>query len=132
MIQSRDLGIAVVGSGRIGTLRATLAAAYPAVRFLAIFDRDPERARKLAERTGAPFHSGDNLEAISRTGSHGNARMAGLSGNGSPVQSRDSGRRAPHAGSYAGHRTIAERRSGRAAAAAVADRRDLPQNSVAV
>ncbi len=66
MSRSRDLGIAVVGSGRIGTLRATLAAAHPAVRFLAVSDRDPERASKLAKRVGAQFSSADNLEIISR------------------------------------------------------------------
>jgi threonine dehydrogenase-like Zn-dependent dehydrogenase len=39
----KDLGIAVVGSGRIGTLRARLAARHPAVRFLAVADKDPAR-----------------------------------------------------------------------------------------
>jgi predicted dehydrogenase len=62
----KELGIAVLGSGRIGTLRASLAAAHPAVRFLAVSDRDPSRARALAERVHAQFHSGDNLEAIAR------------------------------------------------------------------
>lgn len=66
ILRRKELGIAVVGSGRIGTLRAVMAAAHPAVRFLAVSDRDPERARKLAERTGAQLHSGDNLEVISR------------------------------------------------------------------
>jgi predicted dehydrogenase len=65
-VQRKELGIAVIGSGRIGGLRATLAAAHPAVRFLAVSDRDPEQARKLAQKTGAQFHSGDNLEVISR------------------------------------------------------------------
>ncbi len=65
-MQRRELGIAVIGAGRIGTLRATLAAAHPAVHFLAVADRDPERARTLAGKTGAQFHSGDNLAAISR------------------------------------------------------------------
>jgi predicted dehydrogenase len=59
-----DLGIAVVGAGRIGTLRARLAAKHPAVRFLAIADRDPARARTLAGEAGAHFHTGDNDEAI--------------------------------------------------------------------
>ena len=61
----RQLGIAVIGSGRIGTLRAIMAAGHPAVRFLAVTERDPARAQKLAERTGAQFHSSDNLAAIS-------------------------------------------------------------------
>lgn len=64
--QRKDLGIAVIGCGRIGTLRATLAARHAAVKFLAVADKDPARAKKLADRTGAQFHSGDNLEAIAR------------------------------------------------------------------
>ena len=52
-----DLGIAVIGAGRIGTLRARLAAKHAAVRFLAIADRDPARARTLAEAAGADLHS---------------------------------------------------------------------------
>src|SRR3954467_11398214 len=62
----KELGIAVVGSGRIGTLRARLAAKHPSVRFLAITDQDPERARALAEQTGADFFSASNDEVISR------------------------------------------------------------------
>jgi len=55
-----NLGIAVIGAGRIGTLRARLAAKHPAVRFLAVSDRDPARAAALAETAGADLHSTDN------------------------------------------------------------------------
>ena len=65
-MQHKELGIAVVGAGRIGRLRASLAAAHPAVRFLALSDLDPDRARALAEKVGAQFHSGNNLDVISR------------------------------------------------------------------
>jgi predicted dehydrogenase len=65
-MQRKDLGIAVIGSGRIGTLRARLAARHPAVRFLAVSDKDPARAKALAEEAGADFHSADNDEVISR------------------------------------------------------------------
>jgi predicted dehydrogenase len=58
------VGIAVVGAGRIGTLRARLAAKHPAVRFLAVSDRDPARARALAEAAGANVHSGSNEEVL--------------------------------------------------------------------
>ena len=58
------VGIAVVGAGLIGTLRARLAAKHPAVRFLAVSDRDPARARALAEAAGADVHSGSNEEVI--------------------------------------------------------------------
>lgn len=63
-MKAKTLGVAVVGSGRIGTLRARLAAKHPAVRFLAVSDKDPGQAQKLAELAGADFHSADNDAAI--------------------------------------------------------------------
>jgi predicted dehydrogenase len=62
--EAKPIGVAVVGSGRIGSLRARLAAAHPAVRFIAVSDRNPENARTLAEKVGAQLHSGDNDEII--------------------------------------------------------------------
>ena len=55
-----------MGSGRIGTLRARLAAKHPAVGFLAVSDLDGDRAQKLAGDTGADFHSASNEEIIER------------------------------------------------------------------
>jgi predicted dehydrogenase len=66
-MQRKDLGIAVIGSGRIGTLRARLAAKHPAVRFLAVSDKDPVRARALAVEAGADFHSSDNDAVIANS-----------------------------------------------------------------
>src|SRR5207245_11616161 len=66
VMKRSNIGIGVVGSGRIGTLRARLAAKHPAVRFLAISDRDPARARALADAAGADFHSDSNDEVIDR------------------------------------------------------------------
>jgi len=59
-----ELGIAVIGAGRIGTLRARLAARHPSVRFLAISDIDPARAEALAKAAGADVHSRSNDDAI--------------------------------------------------------------------
>jgi predicted dehydrogenase len=66
MRERKSVGLAVIGSGRIGTLRAKLAAGHPAVNFIAVADQDPAKARELALKTGAQFHSGDNDEVISR------------------------------------------------------------------
>ena len=63
-METRELGIAVVGSGRIGSLRAKLAAAHPAVKFLAVSDIDGERAQRLAQAAGADFASDNNREVI--------------------------------------------------------------------
>ncbi len=63
--QRRELGIAVVGAGRMGSQRASVAATHPAVRFLAVSDIDPARARAVGEKVHAHFTSGDNLAVIS-------------------------------------------------------------------
>ena len=64
-VEKKDLGIAVVGSGRIGTLRANMASRHPSVRFLAVSDIDPERAGILGQQVGANFTSNDNYRIIS-------------------------------------------------------------------
>jgi predicted dehydrogenase len=63
-MKQSNIGVAVVGAGRIGTLRARIAAKHPSVRFLAISDRDPARARVLAGDAGADLASGSNDEVI--------------------------------------------------------------------
>lgn len=65
-MRHKQLGIAVIGSGRIGTLRAGMVAAHPAVKFLAISDQDPSRSAALAKSVEADFSSDNNLEVISR------------------------------------------------------------------
>jgi len=65
-IERKQLGIAVVGSGRIGTLRARLAAEHPAVSFIAVSDLDQGNATKLAQQVGAQVCSTDNREIIAR------------------------------------------------------------------
>ncbi len=63
-MQRKQIGLGVIGSGRIGTLRSRLAAEHPAVNFIATADRDPANARALAEKIGAKVHSGNNLDII--------------------------------------------------------------------
>ena len=65
-MQQKQLGIAVIGAGRIGTLRARLAAKHPSLQFLAIADQDISKAKALAETCGADFYSADNDEVIAR------------------------------------------------------------------
>jgi len=60
------LGIGIVGSGRIGTLRARLATGHPAVHYVAVSDREPAKAQELAKKVGAQFFSADNRELIGR------------------------------------------------------------------
>lgn len=61
-----SLGVAIVGCGRIGEIRAHLAATHPAVDFIACADRDAGRAAALAERVGARAHDGDWRAIVDR------------------------------------------------------------------
>ena len=63
-MQRNQIGLAIIGSGRIGTLRARLASEHPAVNFIATADLNPENAKKLADTVGAKVYSGNNLEII--------------------------------------------------------------------
>jgi predicted dehydrogenase len=63
-MKKSNIGIAVVGAGRIGTLRARLAVKHPAVGYVAISDKDPARAKALADLAGANRHSGSNEDVI--------------------------------------------------------------------
>ena len=64
-MDKQELGVAIVGSGRIGTLRANMASRHPSVRFLAVSDKDPERAGLLAGSVNADLASSDNYAIIS-------------------------------------------------------------------
>src|SRR5437870_4798610 len=65
MTRQTNIGIGVIGAGRIGTLRARLAGKHPSVGYLAISDKDPARAKALAGESGAQRHSGSNDDIIS-------------------------------------------------------------------
>lgn len=64
-MKKKNLGIAVVGSGRIGTLRSKLIRSHPSVDFLAVSDLNLSQAKKLGEQVDANLISDDNFEIIS-------------------------------------------------------------------
>lgn len=66
MIERKQIGLAIVGSGRIGTLRARLASTHPAVNFIAVSDLNADAAKKLATTVGAQLASTSNDEIIAR------------------------------------------------------------------
>ena len=56
----------MVGSGRIGTIRARQALTHPAVKFVGVSDCVPAHAESLAGKVGAHFHTGDNYAVMAR------------------------------------------------------------------
>ena len=65
--QPRKIGLAIVGAGRVGLIRAELAARHPEVEWIGIAEKNPERARLVAERVGADFVTGDFRELFRRS-----------------------------------------------------------------
>ena len=59
-----SVGLGIVGSGRIGTLRARLAARHAAVALIAVSDLRADAADRLAEAVGGRSHGADNLAVI--------------------------------------------------------------------
>ncbi|MFQ5860193.1 MAG: Gfo/Idh/MocA family protein [Dehalococcoidia bacterium] len=59
----KELGVAVIGAGNIGSLRAHLLARMPQVRFLAVADVVEERAQTLARQCQADLAS-DNIQEV--------------------------------------------------------------------
>ena len=56
VIRKKEVGIGLIGAGKIGSLRAHLAATSPVVNFFAISDIDPRaRAAPWPSRTRRPF-----------------------------------------------------------------------------
>ena len=58
------IGIAVIGNGRMGSLRAHLASRDPRVDFLALSDADSDKSAAVAAKVGADLHTDDNLAAL--------------------------------------------------------------------
>lgn len=63
-MQRKQIGLGIIGSGRIGTLRGRLASQHPAVNFIATADLQAGNAKALADKIGAQVHSGNNLDII--------------------------------------------------------------------
>lgn len=63
-------GVAVIGSGRIGGLRAALSARHPSVGFLAVADASQEKADALKDKVGADLAVTDNSAAINHPDVH--------------------------------------------------------------
>lgn len=65
MKSKKEIGLAIIGSGRIGTLRARLASMHPSVRFISVMDTDAAAAEKLAKTVDADHCTTDMHAALS-------------------------------------------------------------------
>jgi myo-inositol 2-dehydrogenase/D-chiro-inositol 1-dehydrogenase len=64
--QTKPIGLAIVGAGRVGLIRGELAARHPAVEWIGIAEINPDRAKLVADKIGADFVTADFRELIAR------------------------------------------------------------------
>ncbi len=64
--QPRKIGLAIVGAGRVGLIRGELAMRHPEVEWIGIAEKNPDRAKLVAERIGAEFVTADFRELLKR------------------------------------------------------------------
>ncbi len=64
--KKKEIGLAVIGCGTIGRIRAILARNYPAVGWLGLCDIKEDLAKKLAVDTKADFYTTDYRELVKR------------------------------------------------------------------
>jgi predicted dehydrogenase len=62
--QPKRIGLAIVGAGRVGLIRGELAARYPQVDWIGLAEKNPDRARFVAEKVGANFVTHDFRELL--------------------------------------------------------------------
>ena len=64
--QPKELGLAIIGGGRVGLFRGEVANRHPAVKWIGLAEKNPNRAGEVAPRVGADFvtHAAEALELV--------------------------------------------------------------------
>src|SRR5262245_26457749 len=63
---AKPIGLAIVGAGRIGLIRAEIAAKHPNVGWIGLAEIRMDRAKEVAERVGADFCTDDYRQLLAR------------------------------------------------------------------
>jgi len=62
----KKIGLAIVGAGRVGLIRGEVAARHPEVEWIGIAEKNPDRAKLVAEKIEAEFVTADFRELLRR------------------------------------------------------------------
>jgi predicted dehydrogenase len=63
---AKGIGLAIIGGGRVGLFRGEVAARHPAVEWIGLAEKNPNRAGEVAPKIDADFVTGDHRELLSR------------------------------------------------------------------
>jgi predicted dehydrogenase len=64
--EAKRIGLAIVGAGRVGLFRGEVAMRHPQVGWIGIAEKNPDRARRVAEKVSADFITADHRELLRR------------------------------------------------------------------
>src|SRR3954470_1236329 len=64
--QAKDIGLAIIGGGRVGLFRGEVAARHPAVRWIGLAEKSPNRAGEVAGKIGADFVTQSHFDLLKR------------------------------------------------------------------
>jgi myo-inositol 2-dehydrogenase / D-chiro-inositol 1-dehydrogenase len=63
---AKSIGLAIIGGGRVGLFRGEVAARHPAVKWIGLAERNPNRGGAVAEKIGADFLTTSHRELLAR------------------------------------------------------------------
>src|SRR5215813_9644300 len=63
---AKGIGLAIIGGGRVGLFRGEVAARHPAVEWIGLAEKNPNRAGEVAPKIDADFVTQDHSELLKR------------------------------------------------------------------
>ena len=63
---SRPIGLAIIGAGRVGLIRGEVAARHPMVKWIGLAEIKPDRASEVGKKIGADFVTADFKQLLAR------------------------------------------------------------------
>ena len=63
---ARGIGLAIIGGGRVGLFRGEVAARHPAVQWIGLAEKNPNRAGEVGPKINADFVTQSHLELLKR------------------------------------------------------------------
>src|SRR5688500_1475859 len=64
---AKGIGLAIIGGGRVGLFRGEVAARHPAVEWIGVAEKNPERGKFVADKIGGDFLTTDHRELLRRS-----------------------------------------------------------------
>ena len=64
--EAKDIGLAIIGGGRVGLFRGEVAARHPAVKWIGLAEKNPNRAGEVAPKSDADFVTHSHVELLKR------------------------------------------------------------------